>query len=119
MDQDNKTSSIESLFKKTGEYVETRIDLLKLQAVDKTSEVTSSLVSNIVIGVLGIMMFSIFNIGIAFYLGEILGKVYYGFFMVSGFYLLLVILLYVFKKDWIKGPVQDKMISKLLNSKLN
>lgn len=119
MDQESKTSSIESLFKKTGDYVETRIDLLKLQAVDKTSEVTSSFVSNIVIGVLGIMMLSIFNIGIAFYLGEVLGKVYYGFFLVSGFYLLLAVLLYVFRKDWLKGPVQDKMIQKLLQSKLN
>ncbi len=114
MDQDSKTSSIESLFKKTGDYVETRIDLMKLQAVNKTSEVTSSLVSNIVIAILGIMMLIFLNIGIAFYLGEVLGKVHYGFFIVSGFYLLLAVLLYVFRKDWLQGPVQDKMIRKLL-----
>lgn len=118
MNQDSNSSSIETLFKKTGDYVETKIDLLKLQAVDKTSEVTSSLVSNIVIGVLGMMMLIIFNIGIAFYLGEVLGRIYYGFFLVSAFYMLLTVLLYVFRKDWLKGPVQDQMIRKLLNSKL-
>jgi Putative Actinobacterial Holin-X, holin superfamily III len=116
MEQDNKTISLESLFKKTGDYVETRIDLMKLQAVNKTSEVTSSLVSNIIIGMLGLMMLVIFNIGVAFYLGEVLGKVHYGFFAVGGFYLVLSLLLYAFRNQWLKTPVQDKMIQKMLHS---
>ena len=116
MEQDSRTSSFESLFKKTGEYVETRIDLMKLQAVNKTSEVTSSLVSNIIIVMLGMMTIMLLNIGIAFYLGEVLGGIHYGFFIVGGFYLLLATVLYVFRKDWLKTPVQDKMISKMLHS---
>lgn len=116
MEQDSKTSSFESLFKKTGDYVETRIDLMKLQAVNKTSEVTSSIVSNIIIVILGMMTIMLLSIGIAFYLGEVLGGVHYGFFIVGGFYLLLGIILFVFRKEWLKTPVQDKMISKMLNS---
>lgn len=116
MDQDSKTSSIESLFKKTGDYVETRIDLMKLQAVNKTSEVTSSLVSNIIIGILCTMTMMLLNIGIAFYLGEVLGGVHYGFFIVSGFYILVAVLFYVYRKDWLKTPVQDKIIRKMLHS---
>ncbi len=116
MEQDTNTSSIESLFKKTGDYVETRIDLMKLQAVNKTSEVTSSLVSNIIIVMLGMMTIMLLNIGIAFYVGEVLGGVHYGFFIVAGFYLLLATLIFVFRKEWLKTPVQDKMIRKMLNS---
>ena len=119
MDQDNKTHTIETLFKKTGDYVESRIDLMKLQAVNKASEVTSSLVSNVIIIMLGIMTVMLLNIGLAYYLGEVLGGIHYGFFIVGGFYLLAALILYAFRKNLMQTPVQDKMIRKMLHTNTN
>ncbi len=116
MEQESKTHSIESLFKRTGDYVETRIDLMKLQAVNKTSEVTSSLVSNFILLLLGIITIMLLSTGLAYYIGQVLGGIHYGFFIIGGVYLLLAVLLYTFRKDWLKTPVQDKMIREMLNN---
>ena len=55
----------------------------------------------------------LFNFGIAFLIGEALGNQSYGFLIVAGFYLLIMILVMVFKKK-IVNSVADQVI-KFLN----
>lgn len=112
---EKETNSIESLLKKTGDFLETKVELLKLQAVDKVTGIGSSLASAIIlIMVVSLMLFTL-NIGIAIWIGELLGEVYYGFFIVSGFYLLVALLMYVFRSQWLKKPFHDRLIKKMLN----
>jgi len=112
---ENEPNAIGSLFETAGDYLETRIDLLKLKTVDKSSDVISSLVSNFAI--LLIITFAIFilNIGLSFWLGSLLGETWYGFFAVGGFYAVLAIVLIIFKKKWLKGPLNDVIVNKMLN----
>ncbi|MEO6721180.1 MAG: hypothetical protein ABIN67_12495 [Ferruginibacter sp.] len=112
---EKEPGTLGSLFEKTGDYLETRLELLKLQAIDKTSDVTSSLVSRIAIVL--ILSFAIFiaNIGLAIWIGELVGKVYLGFFIVAAFYALLAWLIHVFRKAWIKEPITHMLIKKMLN----
>jgi len=112
---ENHTNSLETLFEKTGDYLETRIELLKLQAVNTTSDVTSSIVSKFAIALILALIVLILNTGIALWIGDILGKMYYGFFVVSGFYIMVVILLYAFRRSWIKKPLYNKLVKKMLN----
>ncbi|HLP19907.1 MAG TPA: hypothetical protein VK174_06380, partial [Chitinophagales bacterium] len=56
----------------------------------------------------------VFNIGVALWLGEVLGKSYYGFFIVAGFYLLTGVVLHFFLRSWIKKPVSDLIITQAL-----
>ncbi len=112
---ENQTNSLETLFEKTSDYLETRIELLKLQAVSTTSDVTSSLVSKFVIALIVSLVVLILNLGIAFWIGDLLGKTYYGFFLVSAFYILVAALFYFFRGKWIKGPFNDKLVRKMLN----
>jgi len=56
----------------------------------------------------------VFNIGIALWLGELLGKSYYGFFIVAAFYLIAAIVLHFFLLRWIKKPMSDLIISQAL-----
>jgi hypothetical protein len=113
MERDSNT--IESIFEKTGDYLETKIDLLKLKAVSKSSDITSSFVSRLVIICVFAFVFFILNIGIALWLGNLTGKLYYGFFILAGFYLIVGILLYLFRNRWLKEPVGNMIIKKLLN----
>ena len=108
-------NSLEALFEKTSEYVETRIQLAKLQAVNKLTDVASSIISRVVIALIIILMVVILNTGIAIWLGDILGKMYYGFFCVAGFYLLLIIILSATRSTWIKKPISDRLVKKMLN----
>lgn len=109
------TDTIGSLFEKTSDYLETRINLYKLKAVDKTSDVLSTIISRLIIVLVFIMFIFVLNIGIALLLGEWLGKSYYGFFVLAGFYLIAGTVIMLMRKKWIKAPMMDKIIQKFLN----
>lgn len=114
---DNKASSkenIESLFEMTGDYLETRADLLKLKAVDRSSDVIASLISKLIVLFALTICMVIVNIGIALLLGELLGKTYYGFFVVGGFYLIAGVIFYTMRRKWFKEPIADSIIKKLM-----
>jgi hypothetical protein len=104
----------EQLFDKFENYTKTSIELVKLNAIDKTADVTSSLTSGIFISLVVSMFILFVNIGLSLYLGKILGDYYYGFFIVSGFYLFISIILYFFRHQLIKRPVSDAVLDKLL-----
>jgi hypothetical protein len=63
-------------------------------------------------------MFAMFalvlNIGVALWLGELLGKNYYGFFIVAAFYLFTGMVLHFFLHNWIKKPVSNLIITQVL-----
>ncbi len=108
-------STIDSLFQKAGEYVDTRVDLLKLKAIDKSSDVASSLLSRLAIIMIVLFFAILLNIGIALVLGEMLGKTYYGFFIMAGFYGITGLVFYSFRNKWLKAPISNLMIKKLLS----
>ena len=105
---------IESLLEKATDYGKTTFELVKLKALDKTSDVISSLLPNGIVFIL-ITTFLIFlNFGLAVWLGEILGKVYFGFFVVAAFYGLLAIIIHYFMHKPIKKMVRDNFIRQML-----
>ena len=46
---EKQPNTIGALFDDAGDYLETRLDLLKLQAIDKSSDAASSIVSGLTI----------------------------------------------------------------------
>jgi len=48
-------------------------------------------------------------------LGALMGQAYIGFFIVAGFYVLVAIILFIFRNKWIKKPLNDSMINQMLN----
>ena len=61
------------------------------------------------------LFFITLNFGIALWLGDLIGKIHYGFFVVAGFYALIGLILYIFRNKWIKKPLNDSMINEMLN----
>lgn len=109
--------SVDMLYEKAKKYTETSAELLALKTVDKTADVLSSLTS-IVLIVIVVAMFTLFiNVGLSLFIGNLLNEYYLGFFIVSGFYLVLGLVLYMFKDRLIKIPVTNLIIIKLLKSK--
>jgi len=111
---DEQSGFVESLIEKGEQYGKTTIELLKLKTLDKSADVASNLVSWFIVGVFAVLFFLILNIGVALWIGELLGKSYYGFFAVSGFYLLLALIFGIFRKQLIKNPVNESIISQVL-----
>ena len=113
---EDKIHLFESLLGQAIQYGKTSYELIKLQAVDKTSDGISSFIpSTVVVITIGCILFFI-NVGAAFWLGEVLGKIYFGFFAVAGFYAVVAFILRVFMYKWIKRVFYDYLIKKLLKN---
>ena len=108
---EDKINFIEPLFEKAKEYGKTSYELFKLKTLNKTVGVLSSFISHGVI-FLFLSMFIVFlNIAVALWLGDLLGKSYYGFFCVAAFYGITWSVLYFFMRNWLKKLVSNKMIA--------
>lgn len=112
---ENEPNAFGDLFESVNDYVDTRIDLLRLKTIDKSSDIISSLTVGLVILLTATFGIILLNIGLAIWLGRLMGHIGYGFFAVGGFYTVLAIVLFGFKRKWLKGPFNDMMVKKMLN----
>ncbi len=110
---ENQPNTFESLFEKAGDYLETRMDLWKLKATQKSSDIISTIASRLVSICILMLFIMLVNIGIALLLGEWLGKPYYGFLILAGFYLIAGLIFSAFKNKWVKDPVTKAIIKKI------
>jgi hypothetical protein len=106
-------NSLDSLLDSAEEYGKTSIELLKLKALDKTSDVASTIISRAIAIFILFMFFLIITIGIAIWLGEIIGKYSYGFFIVAAFYGITGIILFFFMHKRIKTLINNSIIKQI------
>jgi hypothetical protein len=105
---------IEELLTEAGNYFETRTELWKLKTVDAVSELFSAVVSRLVlIGLFTLFVITV-NTGLALLIGHWLGNGFYGFFIIGGAYGLAALICYANRDHWIKGPVGNMIIRKIL-----
>lgn len=107
--------SIEALVDRAEQYGKTSIELYRLKAIDKAADVVSTMAAKLAVIIFFTLFFLILNIGIALWLGDLLGKTYYGFFIVAGFYAVVGFVFYAFRDKWIKEPLRDSIITQTLN----
>jgi phosphoglycerol transferase MdoB-like AlkP superfamily enzyme len=115
----NEATPLESLFDKSEKYYKTTVDLLKLKTIDKSAEVFSFLVAQAVIFMVVALFLLIINIGFALWIGELIGKSYYGFFVIAALYGVIGALLYIFQYQLIRVPVRNSIISQIMQSENN
>lgn len=108
-------SEIESLVEQAEALAQTSYELAKLRSLQTTTEVSSSLIARLSVMLMVSLTVLLLSISTALLLGDLLGKSYYGFFIVSGFYLIASIVLHFFLRKWIKNPVADAIISQALH----
>jgi hypothetical protein len=106
--------NIESIVSKAGDLAETKVELWKLKTVGKISETVSSIISRITIVLLMGVALIILSLGAAYWIGTELENIYYGFFIVGGFYALAGLLVFLFRKTWIKKPISNLIIDKII-----
>jgi hypothetical protein len=105
---------IESLLERAVEYGKTSYELEKLKVLDKTSDVVSSFIPHLVVFVIIASFMLFFSLGLALWLGEILGKTCFGFFVVAAFYGITGIVLHLFFHKWLKKLVCNYIIKQVL-----
>ncbi len=111
---EKESSIFETLFDKTETFGKTTYELSKLKALETTTVVATSVVARISVILMISMFLLVFNIGVALFLGELLGKIYYGFFIVAAFYLVAGLISNIFLHKWIEKPLSNLIISQAL-----
>jgi energy-converting hydrogenase Eha subunit A len=109
---------IATLFERAEDYSKTTLKLLKLNAIDKSADVASSLVARLVVIMTVVFSVLIISIGVALWLGKLLGDAYCGFLAVGAFYGIVSIVLHLFGKKLLKYPVSNSIIKKLTKEKV-
>ncbi len=110
----NPADLIEALWEQTENYGKTSYELSKLKVLESFILIVTSLVTKVSVILVASLFVLVVNIGIAFLLGDLLGKVYYGFFIVAGFYFLAAMIMHFFLYKWIKKPVSKLIINQVL-----
>lgn len=113
---DNSTP-IATFFERAEDFSKTTLILLKLNAINKSADVASSLIARLVVIMTVVLSVLIINIGLALWIGKLLGETYYGFFVIGGFYALLAFVLQIFRDQVLKYPVSDSIIKQMLKPK--
>lgn len=111
---EHQSTSIGNLFENAGDYLEKRIELAKLKAADSASGFAATFLTKVLLCFILAMILLIGSIGAALWIGDGLGKIYYGFFLVTGFYILVMLLFLIFNSKWIKKPMQDSIVKSIL-----
>ena len=112
---ENKITPVEVLLDRAEAYARTSIDLFKLKATDKIAALLSNLVVGLIMLVVVTLIFVSLNIGIALLIGDLLGKAWLGFIILSGIYTCIGIVIYFIRNRWIKRPIRDSIINQLLD----
>ena len=111
---EDKTVQVESLIEKAQRYGQTSIELLRLKAVDKSSEAVSTIASVWAVVVPVVFSSILLSIGLSIWIGEAMGKLFLGFFVVGGFFLTIALTIFLCRMRWIKRPLKNFIIRQLL-----
>ncbi|MDP4289576.1 MAG: hypothetical protein Q8908_00690 [Bacteroidota bacterium] len=110
----DQAKMIETLLEDAVEYGKTNLEIIKLKALDKSSEVASSIVFQTILFILIFSFIVFFNLGLAILIGRLLGQLYLGFFVMAAFYLLSGLVFYFFFQKKIKMWVSEFIIKQVL-----
>jgi len=111
---ENQGHDIDALLSDAGDYIETRTYLWKLKGIESLADVSGELASGL--GMIGIVAFVVmlFSVGLALLIGDLLGKSFYGFFIIGGAYFIFGLICYICRNRWLKEPFSNLLIRKIL-----
>ncbi len=113
----DKVIIVEMLVEKFEEYAKTSVELYKLKAIDKGTDIFTSMVSRLFIILIITLFFLLVTLGLCFYLGDVLGKTHYGFFTVAGIYFLFACIFLLFRRFLIDNPLNDYIVRQIFKEK--
>ncbi len=109
-------SEIEQVVDDIKDYVHINVELIKLKTTEKGVIIASTLLVNLLLGVCVFLAILFLSFAAAFGIAETTGKIYLGFLIVGGFYILVGIVMLMTKDKWLKNTFIDNIIKSVYNS---
>ena len=91
-------------------YVQDRLLLLKLQAAEKTARVSGLLFTGIVLALLSFFVLLFLNIMGGYFFASLTGSLYAGFGIIATFYLILLLLIFSYRRELIEKRVGNTIV---------
>jgi len=101
---------LENIKKDIQEYIEVKLDLIKLQAAENISRIISNVAVVSIIILLSSLVLLFLSFAAGYFFAKLLDSNELGFLCVSGFYLLLALIIILFRKSIIDRPVIKSVI---------
>lgn len=106
---------VEHLTDDIKQYVNTRYELLELKALDKMSVIGSEITAIILIALFGFLFIAFISAAVGFYLSSVIGDRYSGFFIVGGFYFIVGLVFWFFRKTIVSRPMKNMIVKELFD----
>ena len=114
--ENKETSPLSEIPEHVKDYIKTQIDYYKLVAAESIGKAAAGAATGVVLALFGYLFLLFLSVTAAIGIGTAAGKLYLGFLIVAGFYLLLAVLAYLLKDKLITTPIINAIIKKMANS---
>jgi hypothetical protein len=110
---DELKNKAENLTDHVSDYLETYYKLTVLNATEKTAGIASVSVTAVFIGFLVLFVLLFSGFGFSWWIGKAIDNMIGGFFIMAGIYLLLIGIIFIFRKKYIAPFIRDFIIQKI------
>lgn len=107
----SKTPRTDNLMGNLMGYLDTRIDLVRLEAQEKVKAAFVGTVHGVTLALIGLLFFVFLNLFVALLLNDVLDSPYWGFGIVAAFYLVLLVVFMVGVDKKLFQGLADKMLN--------
>ena len=105
----------EDLAEHVKEYINNRIDAVKLNTAEKSSKLAATVIASVVAAMFFISFLFFASIALAFVFSRITGALWWGFLIVSGIYLLLAAFVWLLKDRILQIPIMNALVRQLFS----
>lgn len=112
-EEDVDAPSLEDLFEKTKEYVNTRIELFKLKSINKSAIILSAVIMAMILSVLALLVLVLISLGVAKGINALLGTDAWGYIIMAVIYIITGIIVFVNRRKLLQKPFSNWLIKVL------
>lgn len=109
----NEFNVADTLIERMKEFGIAYAELIKLKAIKLASEIISAIIPDVIFSLLMFTIVLLFTIGIAIWLGGVMGKLYLGFLLIGSFYLLIGLISHFIMRGWLKRQLGNYFIKNI------
>lgn len=113
----HETEKLDVLNERFKSYVNTKIQLIKLEAVERSAVLASGLFAWMLILLSALIALVFISIGASMYIGEYLGRYDLGFICIAALYVLLAVILFLGRTKLAETPLRNAILNTLRNVK--
>ncbi|MFC4231032.1 phage holin family protein [Parasediminibacterium paludis] len=110
MQEEQETTFFKESRQRLEQYVQDRLLLLKLQMVEKVSQLIALLFTGLTLALLAFFILLFVSIMAGYYFANITGSLYIGFGIVAMFYIILFVMIVSLRKKVIEKYIVDAVI---------